>query len=63
LSNTSKVQLDDPNMADASEPNIPETEPYNPQDGTTLTGDLIMERGGGEGPGPFTWRVWLPHFC
>ena len=43
LSETSKAQLDDLNMSDASEPNIPETELYDPQDGTTLTGDLIMD--------------------
>jgi len=43
LSDTSKAQLDDPNMSDGSEPNIPKTELYEPQDGTTLTGDLIMD--------------------
>ena len=43
LSDTSKAKLDDPNMSDGSEPNIPETELYARQDGTTLTGDLIMD--------------------
>ena len=43
LSDTSKAQLDDLNMSDASEPNIPETELYARQDRTTLTDDLIMD--------------------
>ena len=43
LSDTSKAQLDDLNMSDASEPNISETELYARQDRTTLTDDLIMD--------------------
>ena len=42
-SDISEPEPTDFSASDASEPNIPETELYDRQDGTTLTGDLIMD--------------------
>ena len=42
-SGTSEMQPDDSNTSDASEQSMPESNLYEPQDGTTLTGDLLMD--------------------
>ena len=43
LKDTSEAEQNGLNTSDASEPSMPESNLYEPQDGTTLTGDLIMD--------------------